>query len=114
MRVNIKPIGFDMTPSFEVYVRTKLGSLGKFLKRFDTAGETEMIFEVRRSTRHHRSGDVFWGAADLRLPKNILRVEKEGSDPRVVVDVIKDKMRLEIEKYKTRFVELKKKRLSKI
>ncbi len=113
MKIDIKPIDFDITPSFETYVRTKFGSLGKLVGRFDSMGGVEIRFEIRRATRHHRSGDVFWAAADMRLPKKILRVEKQGADARAVVDVIKDKMRLEIEKYKTRFAEVKRSRLSR-
>ncbi len=113
MRINIKPIDFDITPSFETYIRTKLGYLDKFVKRFEAMGDVEIRFEIKRATRHHRRGDVFWAAADLRLPKNILRVEKEGSDARAIVDAIKDKMRLEIEKYRTRFVEPKRGRPAK-
>lgn len=113
MKINIKPVDLEITPSFEVYIRTKLGYLDKFLSRFDSMGGADIRFEIRRTTRHHKNGDIFWAAADLRLPKKILRVEKEGPDAREVVDVIKDKMRLEIEKYKTRFTEPKRKRPEK-
>ena len=112
MKIIIRPIKFDVTPSFEAYIITKLGSLDKFVKRFEDFGDTELLFEIRRSTNHHHKGEVFWAAADVRLPKRVLRVEEESSDPRAAVDAIKDKMRLEIEKYKTRFTELKRNKLS--
>ena len=104
MKINIKPIDFDITPSFEAYVRTKLGYLDKFVKRFDAMGAVEIWFEIRRATHHHKKGDVFWAVADLRLPKKVLRAGKEDRDPRAAVDAIKDKLHLEIEKYKTRFL----------
>ena len=112
MKIAIHPIKFDVTPSFETYITTKLGSLDKFVKRFEEFGDAELSFEIRRTTSHHHKGKVFWAAADLVLPKKVLRAEKEGSDARAIVDEIKDTLRIEIEKYKTRFAEIKKGRLT--
>ena len=113
MKIIIRPITFEVTPSFETYITTKFGSLDKLVKRFEDFGDTELSFEIRRSTGHHHKGDVFWAAADLRLPKKVLRAEQEGSDARALVDAIEDILRLEIAKYKTRFTELKKDKFSK-
>lgn len=113
MKINIKPIDFDITPSFETYITTRLEYLEKFIKKFDTMGEVKIFFEIRRTTRHHKKGDVFWAAADMRLPKKVLRAEKQGDDARAVVDDIKDTLRLEIEKYRAKFLESKVRRPAK-
>jgi len=106
MQISIKTAGVDLTPSFKTYIEEKLLPLAKFVKAFDEAGGAEIRLEISRMAKH-RKGDVFWVAADLRLPKQVLRAEAESSDGRAAVDVIKDKLRSEIEKYRTRVLEPK-------
>lgn len=107
MRINIKTTKVDLTPSLRTYIEEKFGSLAKFVRQFDVTGDAEIWLEIVRTTRHHRHGDVFWAAADLRLPKRILRAEETSEDVRDAVDAVKNKLRLEIEKYKTRFLKVK-------
>ncbi|MBU6500755.1 MAG: ribosome-associated translation inhibitor RaiA [Patescibacteria group bacterium] len=103
MKLDIKAAAVDLTPSFKTYIEEKLLSLAKFVKEFDETGSADIRLEISRSAKH-RTGDVFWAAADLRLPKQILRAETEASDARLAVDEIRKKLHLEIEKYRTRFV----------
>jgi ribosomal subunit interface protein len=103
MKINIKA-STDLTPSLRIYIEEKLMPLAKFVKRFDETGEAAIWLEVSRTTRHHRKGEVFVAAADLRLPRHILRAEEHAEDIRTAIDRAKDTLRLEIEKYKTRFM----------
>ncbi|RJQ28578.1 ribosome-associated translation inhibitor RaiA [Candidatus Parcubacteria bacterium] len=103
MKINIKATRIDITPSLKIYIESKLGSLGKFVRKFDAEGVAEMWLEVGRTTRHHHKGPVFRAEADLRLPKKILRAEEESYDLRASIDVLKNKIHVEIEKYKARF-----------
>ena len=102
MKINVKATGLDLTPSLKVYIESKIGSLAKFVKRFDMTGEAEVWLEVARTTRHHHKGDVFEAEADIRLPKKILRAVHDDVDIRIAIDKLRSKLRLEIEKYKTR------------
>ena len=102
MKINIKVAGFELTPSLGVYIENKLSNLSKLIKRFDKEGAAELWLDISRTTRHHRKGGVFRAEADLRLPKKILRAQKEAGDIRAAIDVVKDMLRLEIDKYKTR------------
>ena len=101
MKINIKA-GTDLTPSFRRYIEEKLGTLAKFIKRFDETGEAEIWLEISRTTRHHRKGDVFVAAVGLRLPRKVLRAEEYAGDARAAINRARDTLRLEIEKYKTR------------
>lgn len=103
MKINVKVSGFDLTPSLSVYIEDKLGSLSKLIKRFDEEGVAELWLDLSRTTRHHHKGKVFRAEADLRLPKKILRAQKEAGDIRAAIDMLKDMLHLEINKYKTRF-----------
>jgi len=104
MRINIKN-AIDRTPSLETYIDKKFAPLTKFIKQFDETGEAEIWIEISRTTRHHRKGEVYFAAADLRLPKKIVRAEGYADDIRTAIDQMKDTLRLEIEKYKKKLVE---------
>ena len=112
MKINIKTIQVDLTPSLNEYIESKLSPLAKFVKRFDEAGEAEIWLEVQRLTKHHKKGDVFEASADLRLPKRILRAECTASDVHAAIDEIKRELAIEIQKYRTQFLEIKRKKLT--
>ena len=95
----------DLTPPLRTYIQKKLAPLVKFIPQFDGTGEAEIRLEVSRTTHHHRKGPVFFAAADLRLPHKILRAEGYAEDIRKAIDQVRDTLRLEIEKYKTRITE---------
>lgn len=102
MKTNIKATNLDLTPSLTVYIEEKLGGLSRYIKRFDEGGVAEIWLEVGRTTRHHHKGNVFRAEGDIRLPRKILRAEANGADIRTAIDALRDKLHLEIEKYKTR------------
>ena|SRR6266404_394070 len=108
MQINIKSDKIEVTPSLHTYIDEKLGGLSKYIKRFDEAGEAQIWLEVARTTEHHHKGEVFRASVDLRLPKHSLRAEEEATDLRAAIDSIEHKLKMEIEKYKTRFMEPKK------
>lgn len=108
MKINIKK-NLDMTPSLATYVHEKLAPLAKFIQQFDKTGEAELWLELLRTTRHHGKGEeVFLAVADLRLPHKILRAEEYADDIRKAIDRARDTLKLEIEKYKTKFLKTKK------
>ncbi len=102
MKISVKAAGFELTPSLNIYIENKLGSLSKLIKRFDEEGVAELWLDLSRTTRHHHKGEVFRAEADLRLPRKILRAQKEAGDIRAAIDMLKGALRLEIDKYKTR------------
>jgi ribosomal subunit interface protein len=103
----------QVTEGFENTIQKKFLTLTKFVKHFDETGEAEIWVEISRTTKRHRHGEVFKVTADLRLPKKILRAETYAEDMRTAIDEAKNTLRTEIEKYKTQFVELHKKKLGK-
>lgn len=105
MKITIKATSVDLTPSLRIYIEKKLDPLSKLIERLNKAGQAELWLEIARTTRHHRKGGVFRAEADLRLPKHILRAEETSSDLRAALGALKDKLRVEIEKYRTRFLE---------
>ena len=98
----MKTTKLDLTPSLSVYVDSKLGTLSKFVKKFEDEGVAELWIELARTTRHHYKGEVFMAEADLRLPGGVLRGEAIGEDIHAAIDKLRNTLRMEIEKYKTK------------
>ncbi len=105
MVLNIATIKLDLTPAFRTYIERRLLPLEALIKRFDPEGEAELRVEVERTTRHHRHGEVYLASATLRLPKQVLRAEETDEEPHAAVDAVRDTLRREIRKYKTKFAE---------
>lgn len=100
MNINIKADGFELTPSIRDKVMKKLMTIGKLLSEFDDKGEIELDFEVSRTTRHHRKGDVFYAEANLSLPKKLIRAESTKEELGAAIDEVKERLSETIKKYK--------------
>jgi ribosomal subunit interface protein len=106
MKINIKK-AVDLTPALETYIESKLMPLAKLIKQFDETGEAEIWLEISRTTKHHRKGEIYFAAIDLRVPRKILRAEEYATDIRKAIDKARDRLHAEIEKYRTRFLKPK-------
>ena len=102
MHINIKATGLDLTPSIETYIETKLGTLARLVQKLDAEGQPELHVEIARTTRHHRHGEVFRAEGNLRVPKKLLRAVEESDNVRKAIDMLKNTLRLELEKYKAK------------
>ncbi len=102
MQINIKGTKLTFTPSLRTYIERKLGTLTKFLKQLETESGVEMKVEIARTTRHHRHGEVFMAEVNLPLPGRTLRAAEYSADARTAVDAVREKLQLEIEKYKAK------------
>ena len=100
MKLDIKATNLDLTPAIREYVEIKIGSLGRFLKRFELENEIKVFVEIARTTRHHRSGNVFCAEASFSIGKKLLRAEYSDWDIRLAINKVKDKLQREIKKYK--------------
>lgn len=105
MQINIKATNLDLTPAIREYIEAKIGSVSKFLKGFEVKNETEIFIEIARTSRHHKSGNVFYAEATLALGKKVLRAEHSDWDIRVAIDKMKDKIQEEIKRYKEKMTE---------
>jgi len=100
MKITIKATGLNLTPSIETYIETKLGVLARLVRKFDAEGQPELHVEIARTSRHHRHGDVYRAEGNLRIPKKLLRGSEESDDVRRAIVLLKNTLRLELEKYK--------------
>ncbi|MDI6717560.1 MAG: ribosome-associated translation inhibitor RaiA [Patescibacteria group bacterium] len=100
MKLNIKASGLDLTPAINEYVENKIKSAGKIITGFEKSQEAEINFEITRTTRHHRHGNVYHAKANVYLNGKLIRVEHDGDDVRAIIDKVKDKLKIEFQKFK--------------
>src|SRR3989344_6933669 len=101
MKIIIKATDLDLTAPLKVYIEDKMGDLDKYLQSLNNDSIQTRI-EVARSSRRHKHGEVYHVDANLDLPGEVLRAEEDSDDVRAAIDAVKDKLKREIEKYKTK------------
>ena len=105
MKITTKSTNLDLTPALNEYLEMKIGSLSKYLEKYEKEGVVEARVELARTTNHHYKGDVFMAEADIRLPGKILRADAETEDIRSAIDLLENKLTKQIEKYKDKAAE---------
>ncbi len=100
MQIDIKTNKLDLTPAITQYIEDKIGSLDKFITRFEGYGEAKATVEIARTTAHHQHGDVYYAEANLYVNGTFLRAEQTEEDIRAAIDKVKDILKMEIQKYK--------------
>lgn len=102
MQIKVKATDLDLTPALKVYIDEKLGTLAKFIQKYDEPGNAELFLEIARTTRHHNKGLVFKAEGRLALPKKVLYAAEYHDDARKAIDALKRVLRMEIDKYKAK------------
>ncbi len=101
MTIEIKPFNIKITPALKEYVNKKFFPLGRYLKKFESKGDRPLILEIKRSTFHHRKGDVYEIKSTLRLKsKRSLTATTYGSNVRRALDENKKGLKLSLLEYK--------------
>jgi ribosomal subunit interface protein len=109
MNITIVAKKLDLTPSIKKFIEDKFGSLARMMSSFEKEGGLDCFVEISRTTRHHKSGEVFYTEATMRLPGKTLRAEASDLDIRIAIDGVKDTLKAEINKYKEKTDERRKK-----
>ena len=89
MNINIKTTGISLTPSISEYVGKRLESVEKFLENDPSA---VCNFEVGKTSRHHKSGDVFMAEAHIVAAKSDIYAQSEQSDLYAAIDAVRDEV----------------------
>ena len=73
MKITLEAAGIELTPALKTYVENKLGLLSKMVEKLEGKGETEIVVEVSRTTKHHHKGLVFRATGNLKFGKTLIR-----------------------------------------
>lgn len=95
MNIKIYNKNFDLTDSFEIYLRDKFSSLDRYQEEISS-------FEVNLSRdQHHKKGEVFQVELKVALPnKKQLILSEMHADPRAAIDILQDKLSRQLLKIK--------------
>ncbi len=88
MRYSLKATKIEHTPAIDQYVEKKLKELERVLDAKDTSVHAEL--EVGLSTKHHKSGNVFFAEINLHAMKKTWRAVEEADNLYAAVDAMKD------------------------
>lgn len=88
MKINIKATNFSLTPSISEYIEKKINMLDKFF------GNREVLVnvEVGRTTKHHKSGDIFRAEIHVSDGGEEYYTVAETGDLYAAIDEVKDEV----------------------
>lgn len=103
MKINTKATNISITPSIADYIQKKVEAFEKFLSG---APEILVNVEVGKTTKHHKSGDVF--RAEIRLTANgdECYAAAEKDDLYAAIDEVKDEIVRELTSNKKKSLKL--------
>lgn len=103
MKYTIKATDIELSNDLRAYVEKKLASLDKFVKRYGDVVEAHV--EVGRTSRHHKTGNVFRVEINMHIPGAKLYAESLGKTVQEAMDAVKDEMSRELERKKEKEVD---------
>ncbi len=103
MKYTTKATDMALSASVEEYIAKKMAALDKVVAHFDGAVTAEV--EAGRTTRHHRTGDVFRVEIMVHAKKKDLRTEATGKTVLEAMDKAQEGMRTELERFKEKSVD---------
>ncbi len=90
MKTTTKATDFEFTPAIENYLESKLLAIEKFVDSADESVHADV--EIGKTTRHHRSGEVFKAEITMHIAGKVLRAEAAELDVYAAIDVAKDEI----------------------
>ncbi len=106
MKIDLMAKNLDLTDPIRKFIDEKVGGLGKLFK--DDKNISAKV-EIARTTKHHRSGEVYYAEVNLFIDGKYLRAESNDLDVRNAITKTKDALKLEIKKYKEKRKDLSRK-----
>ena len=89
MKINTKATGISLTPSISRYIEKKISMFEKF---FRGAEEILVNVEVGKTTKHHKSGDIFRAEIRLNASGKEYYAVAEAEDLYAAIDEVKDEI----------------------
>ncbi len=90
MKINIKATGIELTQAISDYVYKKISSIEKYLDESNTDIIAQV--EVGRSSRHHKTGNIFRAEVHITGMGLDLYAVSELEDLYAAIDVVKDEI----------------------
>ena len=93
----------ELTPPIKDYVLKKITNLEKLLWRIEVGKSEAMVyFEVARSTKHHKSGEIFHADCLINISGEEFYSSADTKDLYTAIDTVRENLFNEIQKHKDR------------
>ena len=106
MQINIKATKMQLTPKIKDYVQEKMDMLERYLGNIPVLN---CDVEIGKSVGGQHCGEIYRAEVNLKVPGELLRVEKTEKDLVKAIDKVKDHLRMSIKKYKEKKITKKRK-----
>ncbi len=97
MDIQIKATKIKLTPEIKEYAQKKMDMLDKYLGSFKPVN---CDVEIGLAVGGQANGKIYRTEVNLKLPGELIRVEKTEKDILKSIDKVKDHLRMSIQKYK--------------
>ncbi|MDO8569514.1 MAG: ribosome-associated translation inhibitor RaiA [bacterium] len=91
MKINIKATGIELTQAISDYVYKRISSIEKYLDKKSSSNIIAQV-EVGRSTRHHKTGNIFRAEVHITGVSVDLYAVSELEDLYAAIDAVKDEI----------------------
>lgn len=102
MQINIKATKAELAPAAHAIIKEKMSGLLKYCPHI-----VEADVEVGLTSFHHQKGNIYRAEVNLAVPGRILRAEAETDNIEKSMNQVRDKLKVELVKYKERQKEKK-------
>lgn len=103
MQINLQGKNMELTEAIKDYVLKRVTNLERLLSGIEKRkGEILIDFEVGKSTRHHKSGDIFHADCSININGASFYTSADADDLYKAIDEVKQTLFNDIEKNKDR------------
>ena len=107
MRITIKATGIEHTNAIDSYVKKALAAVEKVLDPNEKSVLARI--DVGMSTKHHKTGNIFYAEVTMRLPGKDFRATSKADTLYSAIDAMKDEITREVKRHHEKAREDKKK-----
>lgn len=103
MKINLQAKNLELTPAIHDYVVERVTNLGKLLSKMEEkGGEVLVVFDVSKTTNHHKTGEIFRADCTITADGNKFYSSSDQSDLYAAVDDVKENLFHEITRAKSK------------
>ena len=101
MKINFQGKNMEITPAIHDYIVKRVTNLGKLLDKIEeTSGEVLVVFNVAKTTNHHKGGEVFHADCSVQTQRGNYFSSVDKEDLYEAVDTVKENIFRDISKAK--------------
>ncbi|MEK7600459.1 MAG: ribosome-associated translation inhibitor RaiA [Patescibacteria group bacterium] len=97
MKLDITCKMIELTSSLRAFVEEKIGTLDRGVPELK---EGYAMVEIGKPSRHHKSGEVFYAEAMLKMGRTTLRAESTHHDLRSAIIDVREALKTQLTKRK--------------